>query len=183
MRCVCACVSREEALRRLDASSRGLGRAWAWLARRVFRQAAAAGQAHLELIHLPAYFIVSSGEAGARGLLIDAQEGHAAAVDLSQASWEQREPDFACAIDHAGALELARLWRLANRGNPASAGQPRVELIGYPYWVYYYRRAAGKLDAKLVDAVSGARAGPRTKIALLAALASQHHARRRASAG
>ena len=45
-----------------------------------------------------------------------------------------------------------------------------VEAVGYPFWVYYFPRRGGMLDAALLDAVTGRRAGPKAKVALLAAL-------------
>jgi hypothetical protein len=45
-----------------------------------------------------------------------------------------------------------------------------VEIVQHPFWAYYFRRLGGKLDVKLLDAVTGSLAGPKGKVALIAAL-------------
>jgi hypothetical protein len=133
-------------------------------------------QEHLELVYLPSYLVEIGSQRLAVQALVDAFEGHAVLVDLSSAAWREETTPFVPTLSFQRADELARdlLARLRplRRRGAVNAPCSRIELIGYPYWAYYYQRRAGKLDAKLLDALTGAAAGPRMKIALLAALAS-----------
>ena len=52
---------------------------------------------------------------------------------------------------------------------PEIRASGEVELLHYPFWVYYYERRPGRLDIKLIDAVTGAKGGAKTKSGLLAA--------------
>jgi len=179
-------VSRDEALRRL--ARRGW---WSILAR-------APRESRLELVYLPRYQIAlapavaSATESESRitadlpgsaaaVAFVGAYEGDVDIFDLAGVKYADREPDelFAPALSIDAALHAARLrvQRAAlavtrPRERLALAEPPRIELVYYPYWAYYFRRWAGMLDAALLDAVTGSRAGPQLKRALLAALAS-----------
>ncbi len=45
-----------------------------------------------------------------------------------------------------------------------------IELIHYPYWVYYFERRRGRLDMRVLDALTGEKPGHRLKLAMLEAL-------------
>lgn len=109
-------------------------------------------------------------------------EGEVDIFDLAGVKYADREPDelFAPALSVDEALHAARLrvQRAAlavtrPRERLALAEPPQIEPVYYPYWAYYFRRWAGMLDAALLDAVTGSRAGPQLKRALLAALATR----------
>lgn len=46
----------------------------------------------------------------------------------------------------------------------------RVELLRYPFWVYYYQRRRGLLDIRIVDGATGEQPGPKMKYAVVRAL-------------
>ncbi|MBX9789629.1 MAG: hypothetical protein K2Y37_12000 [Pirellulales bacterium] len=177
-------VSRDEALRRLAR------RGW----RRLF--ARAPRDEHLELVYLPRYQIAlvpSVNEGGLRqgaaaGLsssgcvaFVGAYEGDVGIFDLAGLTYLAADPAerFAPRLSTDEALHFAR--QRVQRAALASTRPherltivepPRIELVYYPYWAYYFRRCAGMLDAALLDAVTGSRAGPQLTRALLAALAT-----------
>jgi hypothetical protein len=112
---------------------------------------------------------------------VGAYEADVDIFDLAGVQYADREPDelFAPALSAAEALHAARLrvQRAAlavtrPHERLALAEPPQIELVYYPYWAYYFRRWVGMLDAALLDAVTGSRAGPQLKRALLAALAA-----------
>ncbi len=136
---------------------------------------------HLELLYLPTYAVTLTGQDHTGHLLCDAYEGHATPVDLVEAQWDEdsRPLEFLPRLNPDQA-ELATREAMARMrwGKTVSVTAPasmttRIELIGYPYWAYYYQRRFGKLDAKLLDGFTGRLAGPRAKVALLKALASK----------
>ncbi len=119
--------------------------------------------------------------------LVGAYEGEVDIFDLAGVKYADRGPDelFAPALSadealHAAQLRVQRAALAVTRPRErlALAEPPRIELVYYPYWAYYFRRWAGMLDAALLDAVTGSRAGPQLKRALLAALAANQGAAR-----
>ena len=141
---------------------------------------------HAALLGKPAVAPSSPGGA-CTAAFVGAYEGEVDIFDLAGVKCADREPDelFAPVLSVDEALHAARLrvQRAAlavtrPRERLALAKPPRIELVYYPYWAYYFRRWAGMLDAALLDAVTGSRAGPQLKRALLAALASNQGAAR-----
>ena len=47
-----------------------------------------------------------------------------------------------------------------------------VDLLHWPIWVYYYERQPGRLDIRVLDAVTGSKPGPRVRVSLLDAFAA-----------
>ncbi len=84
--------------------------------------------------------------------------------------------DFVFKIDRGQAVEIARtqLTTAILRGSGWGSA-PRLgdvlesDVVGYPFWVYYFERRRGRLDIKLLDAVTGRSPGPKTKATLLQA--------------
>ena len=109
--------------------------------------------------------------------------GHERNFSLSdpQASFGTLEEGefFEPAITAEDALETSRsgLWRAALNNHQGKRllvdERPEVKVVQYPFWAYYFRRPGGKLDVKLLDAVTGSIAGPKDKVALLKALAQR----------
>lgn len=144
----------------------------------------------LELVWLPQYWIRFVVDDGAKTKRFEAMVcGHgqgAVAVDLSRRAWQPIDGDAALpeSLTEADATEQARdgltatMMQAPKWSNRTVVGEPVSKLIGYPYWVYYYRRRGDKLDIKLLDAMTGRVAGPKAKAAFLAALAHQQRVAR-----
>lgn len=47
----------------------------------------------------------------------------------------------------------------------------KIEIIHYPFWVYYFERRRGLIDIKVLDAARGEKPGNKTRISLLNAFA------------
>jgi hypothetical protein len=82
-------------------------------------------------------------------------------------------------LDEQDAARIARKQLLAtimrqrsNREKPAPEEVLDVDLLYWPVWVYYYERRPGRLDIRVLDALTGSKPGPRLKTAVLAAFAS-----------
>ncbi len=139
----------------------------------------------LELLWLPNYWVRFAVADGAKTKRFEALVcGHgqgAVAVDLSRQTWQTIDSSdtFAESLATTVAIEQAHdglkaaMVRAPKWSSRAVVGEPQCELIGYPYWVYYYRRRGDKLDVRLLDAMTGRLAGPKAKAAFLAALAHQ----------
>jgi len=131
----------------------------------------------MELVTLPTWLVTT--DTGLHAVLIDGATAAARLTTLASLEFQRDEREHAScvAISERQALDAAaeaiiktRLARRARRG-PSSLQEPTAELIGYPYWAYYFARGAGMLDAKLLDAVTGELTGPKLKTALFDALA------------
>lgn len=164
-------------------AERTLGRVtfWRWL--KSFGGYPLKRPSHTELVYLPTWLVTSAGRTGARnsGVLVDSLEGTAQIVNTAQLAYDA-DPwptSILPRLDAPSAIEIARDQLLKARLNRVSGvalggdGELAAELIGYPYWAYYFKRSAGMLDAKFLDALTGAPAGPRIKLALFALLTSQ----------
>jgi len=120
-------------------------------------------------------------------VLINAHTGFAVMADLDGVEWTELALELPTdlPINAARAGELARA--AVNRAVLSRPGWGRSceiefrddsELIGYPAWAYYFATRTGMLDAKLLDAMSGATGGPQLKTSLLATLAALQRNRR-----
>ena len=90
---------------------------------------------------------------------------------------------FSPAIDSTNAERLAReslVTTLLRRSGQARRAVPAatesVELLLWPYWVYYHRRRNGRLDIQLLDAATGQRPGHKIKLGLLEAFRAKQRA-------
>lgn len=164
-------IDRKTAWRRLHRS--GLH---AWLKPLAKKRAS---KARIELALLP-YYLVTFGESSTKvRFLASAQNDHVARISHARLHWRQCDEEQVLPViitpemaeQHAQAF-LSRAALASGRSTLAAGAPSNTELIAYPYWVYYYQRSAGKLDAKLLDAVTGAPVGPRVKSAFLAAILS-----------
>ena len=144
----------------------------------------------LETVCLPTYRVSFTAEHAGRTLhfdaLVNAHSGHVVLGDLSRAEWSEID-DFPGELEVSSeqASELARAAVVKNlltrRGwgrHPQIVAAEPPEVIGYPAWAYYFATRTGMLDAKLLDAMSGATGGPQLKTSLLATLTARQRNRR-----
>lgn len=67
------------------------------------------------------------------------------------------------------ALTKTTLHMRGQKGKPHVIGSSGIQLLYYPYWVYYFERKKGLLDMKIVDGAMGERPGNQIKRAILEA--------------
>jgi hypothetical protein len=115
------------------------------------------------------------------GVMTVSVDAHAGtfAVFLAQADVVEgpvRGEAFGPALSEEEAIDAARkgllraLLSQRSKGRRMKPGDVKhVDLLRYPYWVYYYERRRGLLDIRVVDARSGERPGTKTKYAILSA--------------
>ena len=139
---------------------------------------------HLERLWLPYYLITWHVESIERSrkiaTLVGGHERNFSLFD-PEASLEtlQKGEFFEPAITEDDALDVSRAGLLRAVLNDRQSKRllvgerPAVEIVQYPFWTYYFSRLGGKLDVKLLDAVTGSLAGPKGKVALLRALAQR----------
>jgi hypothetical protein len=174
--------------RRRFARTRAVLRFSANLIRRLLRRPTAPSATlaiPLELVWLPQYwvrFVVEDSRKTKRfEAIVCGHSQGAAACDLSRQQWQSIDGPAAmpASLAETVARQQARdgltatMMQAPKWSNRNIVGDAVSELIGYPYWVYYYRRRGDKLDIKLLDAMTGRVAGPKAKAAFLAALAHQ----------
>jgi hypothetical protein len=170
-RSLCSHVARERAWKLLHSH-------WYAAWRALLRRSNTGRQEGLELIELTTYLVTFHFAELDVVSLVDGFEGHAVLFDLRRAELREKEQPLQYIPLLTAAQAVAAAQRVLSRARRASprtklrepVAEPSVEVIGYPYWAYYFERVSGKLDAKLLDAVTGQRAGPRLKSALLRAL-------------
>ncbi|MBL9122932.1 MAG: hypothetical protein JNG90_04825 [Planctomycetaceae bacterium] len=143
----------------------------------------------METAWLPTYRVAFTAEHAAQTLsldiLVNVHAGHVVLADLERAEWTEIAEiggEFAFLPEQASALARAAVLKnlLSRRGwgkHPRIVAARPPELIGYPVWAYYFATRTGMLDAKLLDAMSGAAGGPQFKTSLLATLAARQQYR------
>ena len=89
----------------------------------------------------------------------------------------QIEPEDAAEIARNG-LQVALLRGRRGQRNAVVGQVRRVDILQYPFWVYYYERRKNRLDIKILDAVTGGPPGPKVRTSLLAAILAAHRAAR-----
>ncbi len=137
---------------------------------------------HLELVWLPRYRITIEAatrtETRRANVLIDARDGQATLIDLTDVSLaaHPEAETYAPRLDEHEAVQIARSTLVtAILRSPGWSSKPKigqtldVELLQYPLWAYTFERRRGRLDLKVLDAVTGSPGGPKTKATLLAA--------------
>ena len=177
MRHVQPSVSRDGALERLN---RGWGaRLGRW--RAMVGRALGNGELpRLELIWMPSYLVTirlesRQGESEVT-CNVDGCSGSFAIFQMHESirGGDVRGEDFAAAYDEAAAEKVAReelvktiLRRRSRAGKPIPKETVRIELLRYPYWVYYYRRRPRFIDIKVLDAATGRPVGNKIKLGIL----------------
>ncbi len=142
-----------------------------------------------ELVYLPQYLVTfelkDATTTRLAAVLVGAHEPTATLWDVTHTDWVEttEELEFPPSVDPQLAKQLARRQVNASlrRLMPGAREWPTldcatIELVGYPYWTYYFHRRARLFDVRLLDAVSGRPAGARLKVALLTALAARRDA-------
>lgn len=132
-----------------------------------------------ELVWLPTYLITIqtqlAGNLNDVACSIDARSG---AFALFQLHDQIADDDFDAehfdpVLDEPEAERLARqgllhaiMRRRGRAGKPLPQETRSIELLRYPYWVYYHRRRR-IIDIKVLDAATGARVGNKIKLGIL----------------
>ncbi len=107
---------------------------------------------------------------------VDACSGSFALFQMHDAivDGEAEGKTFPPVLDEAVAEKVAReelvkviLRRRSRAGKPLPTETLRVELLSYPYWVYYYQRRPGFIDIKVLDAATGRPVGNKIKLGIL----------------
>jgi hypothetical protein len=134
----------------------------------------------VECVWLPVYLVTISVEhRGTPGRVVCSVDGLSGAFAIFEmtaliTAGEPGGESFASKIDAAEAERIGRerlivdiLRRRGRRGKPVPGATESVELLRWPYWVYYHRRRGGRMDIQLLDAATGERAGHKIKLGLL----------------
>lgn len=137
---------------------------------------------YMEVVWLPCYHVrietVFKGTPRPVDALVGGYDGQCAMMDLSELTFASRDDveHFPPAISQADAVEIARaslvaaILRSPGWGTKPKIGQTlHVELVQYPFWAYYFERRAGRLDVRVLDAITGKLPGPKTKLAMIQA--------------
>lgn len=160
-----------------------------WIARLLRRVFAPHVPVKIEPVWLPAYLVTIALERSAGpGRVTCSVEGFRGSFAIFEmfAAIEEGTLDgehFPPALDAAEAERIARellVTTLLRRSGQARRALPAatesVELLLWPYWVYYHRRRNGRLDIHLLDAATGQRPGHKIKLGLLEAFRAKQRA-------
>lgn len=135
-----------------------------------------------ELVWAPVYLVTIAlehrGQSSRTTCTVDGLSGAFAIFD-AHAAIQPGEPDgetFAPVWSVEDAERTAREWlmltilrRRGRAGKPVPRETESVELLRWPYWVFYHRRRGGVIDIRVLDGVTGARAGHKIKLGLIEA--------------
>jgi hypothetical protein len=139
-----------------------------------------------ELIWLAHYYMEFRLEARGTtidmGVTLDGWNGSFSLVELTAKTEDEPEGErLAPRIDQTTAIAMARqellhtVIRARSRGTrPTPKELLHIELLYLPYWAWYYTPRPGRLDIRLLDAVTGETPGQRIKRAILDALTAKH---------
>jgi len=169
-------VDEAEATRRNRGENGGL------LAHIVHAFAPVAAPHKIELVWAPVYLVTIAvdhrGQASRTVCSVDALSGAFAIFD-AHAAVEPGVPDgetFAPLLSTDDAERIAReslvltiLRRRGRAGKPVPRETESVELLRWPYWVFYHRRRGGVIDIRVWDGVTGGRAGHKIMLGLMEA--------------
>ncbi len=174
MRHVRQAISETRAVERLTGPHRGLFGIW----RRLFP---VPPPLKLEVVWLPAYLVTIALERSiGPKRVVCSVEGFSGSFAIFEMLNYVEEDDpggeqFPPALDERDAEEVARdmlVTTLLRRSGQARrvipAATESIELLLWPYWVYYHRRGRG-MDIQLLDAATGFRPGHKIKLGLLEA--------------
>lgn len=137
---------------------------------------------YMEIVRLPCYLIavetIAKGSARDVDVLIGGCDGQFALVGAAGLGFESDDgiEAFPPTINESEAIQQAQsglvtaIMRSPGWGaKPDIGGVASVELVQAPYWVYYYERRRGRLDIKVLDAVTGNIPGPKVKLSMIQA--------------
>lgn len=178
-------INETQAIERLTGPNRGLlRRAW----RRFFP---VEPPVKMELVWVPAYLVTialerSSGPPRA-SCFVEGITGSFAIFEMHKAiaDGHPEGEHFPPVLDSAEAERVAReslVTTLLRRSGQARRAIPAatesVELLLWPYWVYYHRRRGGGIDIQILDAATGLRTGYKIKLGLLDAFRTKQREHR-----
>jgi hypothetical protein len=136
----------------------------------------------LEIVYLPYYLFTIDAhyrdEVRQATATVEAHSGSFSLFDEKSYTItpNAEHPSFPPALPAEEAAEIARngvaMALLRSRGKYRRSQVGRIQktdLLGYPFWVYYYERRRKRLDFKVLDAVTGRPPGTKVKPSLLAA--------------
>lgn len=162
------------------------GNLWGLLGRRSRRTDSSTNEERrvpfAELVWLPYYVIpVKVRSRRGEGEITVSVEGYSGAFAVFEMHEDVVEGEiegetFLPKLDAQDAARIARKQLLATimrqrsrRDKPAPEEVLCVDLLHWPIWVYYYERRPGRLDIRVLDAVTGSKPGPRVRTSILAA--------------
>jgi len=174
MRHVHQAIDKAQALARLSGPNRSAVRR-AWLRLFPFPP-----PLKLEVVWLPAYLVTIALERSIGPDRVTCSvEGFSGSFAIFEmpAAVRDGEPEgesFPPQISVTQAEEIAReglVTTLLRRSGQARRVRPAstqsIELLLWPYWVYYHRGRRGRMDIQLLDAATGSRPGLKIKLGLL----------------
>lgn len=142
----------------------------------------------LELVYLPAYLVSinlrDKNRTSRATCIVEGFSGTFTLFDIGGAltAFEGNSFSLSPQLTESDAERIAResltkiiLRRRSRAAKPVPEGLEAIELLQYPYWVYYFRRRA-RIDFVAIDAATGLQAGNKIEISILDALRSQEAA-------
>jgi hypothetical protein len=140
---------------------------------------------YAELVWLPYYIIrIRLRSARSESETTVSVEGYSGSFAMFQrkadiVDGEPKGETFHPRLDENEAARIARKELLAvimrqrsGRKKPVPGEVVSVELLQYPFWVYYYERRRERLDIRVLDAVTRSKPGPSIRASLLNAFAA-----------
>jgi len=148
---------------------------------------------HAELLWFPHYLIsIKVNSRKGPGDVLVSVEGHSGVFMIVEMETDFAEgtPEgetFEPRLTEEEAIKVGRrellksiMRRRGHRDRPVIEETIGAELFFYPFWVYYSERRRGLLDIKILDAVTGEKGRPKTKVGVLSALIGSDKAARKA---
>lgn len=137
----------------------------------------------LECVYLPYYrVIIESAGPQASQDVATTVEAHAGTFSLFDPTRVTLDPaadglTFPPKLSIDAAVDIARhglelcAQSSRTRHKRIKVGRAKqVDVLHYPYWVYYHARRRGAIDIKVLDAITGTAPGPKIKMSILTAL-------------
>lgn len=143
---------------------------------------------YIELLYLPTYLVTirttSRGQEKHACCSVDGSSGSFALFQMTDSLAEDVAivERFEPVLDEEEAERVARaqlvqtiLRRRGRSGKPLVHETMKIEVVQYPYWVYYYQR--GKfIDIKVLDAATGQKTGQKIRMGILDAFKRRERA-------
>ena len=139
---------------------------------------------YAELVCLPYYIIrIRLRSARVESEITVSVEGYSGSFAIFRThadivDGERQGETFRPRLEEEDAIRIARkellaaiMRRRGGREKPVPHDVLNVELLQYPFWVYYYERRRARLDIRVLDAVTGSKPGQSVRASLLTAFA------------
>lgn len=137
----------------------------------------------IECLWMPAYAVLLRttvrGQEKMMWTSVDAWAGDVTLFDavVELEPCEKTDAFLPPGLDETQAAQAARsglqkyiLRRRGQMNKPVIEAVEQIELFYFPLWIYYFARRGKHIDIKLLDAVTGKSAGPKTRLGVLNAL-------------